>query len=171
MLSSIAVENGCLHTGAPGSGHYTKMIHNGIEYGMMQAIGEGFELLEESPFDLDLAAVAGVYCHGSVIRGWLMELTSSLLSKDPDLSGLQGVIGSSGEGLWTVQDALERGVAAPVTALSLMARSQSQRPGSFGAKVVAGLRNEFGGHSTVPAETAAASDPAAPAHGNESGNK
>lgn len=158
LLASIAVENGCLHTGAPGSGHYVKMIHNGIEYGMMQAIGEGFELLAESPFDLDLPAVADVYCHGSVIRGWLMELAASLLSKDPDLSALQGVIGSSGEGLWTVQEALERGVAAPITVLSLMARSQSQRPGSFGAKIVAGLRDEFGGHGYVSAESATGSE-------------
>ncbi|NMA85146.1 MAG: decarboxylating 6-phosphogluconate dehydrogenase [Epulopiscium sp.] len=146
LFKDISIENGYLHTGANGSGHYVKMVHNGIEYGMMQAIGEGFEILEKSQFDLDFEKVAKVWNHGSVIRGWLMELTQSAFSKDENLEGIRGIIRSSGEGLWTVQEALELGVPAPVIAQSLFVRYRSEQEDSFSGKVVAALRNEFGGH-------------------------
>lgn len=149
VFKAISVENGYLHTGANASGHYVKMIHNGIEYGMMQAIGEGFEILKESQFDLDYEKVARVWNNGSVIRSWLMELTESLFSKDPKLEGLKGVIRSSGEGLWSLQEALELKVPAPVLAMSLFTRFSSEQEDSFSNKVVAGLRNEFGGHAIV----------------------
>lgn len=146
VLRSISVEGGYLHTGPNGSGHYVKMIHNGIEYGMMQAIGEGFELLQAAPYDLDYKKVAEVWTHGSVIRSWLMELTERLFQKSPRLDDLRGVVDSSGEALWTLQEALELKISAPVIAMSLFTRFASQRDDSFSNKVVAGLRNEFGGH-------------------------
>lgn len=149
VLRSISVEGGCLHTGANGSGHYVKMIHNGIEYGMMQAIGEGFELLKAGPYDLDYKKVADVWNHGSVIRSWLMELTGNVFQKDPDLNGLKGIVDSSGEALWTLQEALDLKVSTPVIAMSLFTRFASQNSDSFSNKVVAGLRNEFGGHSVT----------------------
>lgn len=149
LLKDISVDNGYLHTGKVGSGHYTKMIHNGIEYGMMQAIAEGFEVLNAGPFDLDLEKVAKVWNNGSVVRSWLMELTENLYRKDSDLSELKGVIESSGEGLWTLQEALELGVPVPVIAESLMTRFRSKQEDSYSGKIVAGLRNEFGGHSVT----------------------
>ena len=146
VLRSISVEGGCLHTGPSGSGHYVKMIHNGIEYGMMQAIGEGFELLQAGPYDLDYKNVAAVWNNGSVIRSWLMELTENLFRKSPELEDLMGIIDSSGEALWTLQEALDLKVSAPVIAMSLFTRFASQGNDHFSNKVVAGLRNEFGGH-------------------------
>lgn len=147
LFQALSVENGYLHTGRCGSGHYVKMVHNGVEYGMMQAIGEGFEILDKGPFDLDLPQVARVWNHGSVIRSWLMELTVQALVKDPNLSKIKGIIHSSGEGLWTIQEALELGVPVPVIAESLFARYRSQQDDTFSGKVVAALRNEFGGHA------------------------
>ncbi|NLL70758.1 MAG: decarboxylating 6-phosphogluconate dehydrogenase [Epulopiscium sp.] len=147
LFRDISVEQGYLHTGANGSGHFVKMVHNGIEYGMMQAIGEGFEILEKSQFDLDFEKVARVWNHGSVIRGWLMELVQNAFSKDKNLEEIKGVIRSSGEGLWTVQEALDLGVPAPVIAQSLLVRYRSEQEDSFSGKVVAALRNEFGGHA------------------------
>lgn len=147
LLKDISIEDGYLHTGEPGSGHYTKMIHNGIEYGMMQAIGEGFEILKESAFDLNLENVAKVWNHGSVIRSWLMELAQRMFNNSPDLKDIKGIVHSSGEGLWTVQEALELKVSAPVITESLYARYRSEREDTYAGKVVAGLRNEFGGHS------------------------
>lgn len=149
LLESISIENGFIHTGPNGSGHFVKMVHNGIEYGMMQAIGEGFEILKESRFDLDLESIANVWNNGSVIRGWLMELAARMFKKDVGLDGIKGIVQSSGEGLWTVQEALELKVAAPVITESLFARYRSEREDTFTGKVVAGLRNEFGGHSIV----------------------
>lgn len=146
IMAAISVPNGYCHVGRNGSGHYVKMIHNGIEYGMMQAIGEGFEVLQASPFDLNYEEVAHVWNYGSVIRSWLMELTEDLFAKDPNLEGFQGVIDSSGEGLWTLQEALELQVPVPVTAMSLFTRFSSKDPNSFSNRVVAGLRNKFGGH-------------------------
>lgn len=146
VLKSISVEEGCIHTGKNGSGHYVKMIHNGIEYGMMQAIGEGFEVLQSGPFDIDFRKVAGVWNKGSVIRSWLMELTESLFTEDPNLDGLKGVVDSSGEGLWTLEEALALQIPTPVIALSLLTRFSSKIDDSFSNKLVAGLRNEFGGH-------------------------
>lgn len=149
LFKAIAVENGYLHTGAPASGHFTKMVHNGIEYGMMQAIAEGFEIMHESEFDLDYEAVAKVWNHGSVIRSWLIELMENAFSDDAQLDKIRGVMNASGEGLWTVETALEIGVPAPVIALSLMMRQRSQRDDTFSGKVVAALRNQFGGHAVV----------------------
>jgi 6-phosphogluconate dehydrogenase len=148
LVKDISVEKGYLHTGRNGSGHFVKMVHNGVEYGMMQAIGEGFEILEKSQFDLDLEKVATVWNNGSVIRGWLMELAESAFSKDTKLDKIKGVMYSSGEGLWTVLEALDLKVPAPVIAESLMMRYRSEQEDTFTGKVVAALRNEFGGHST-----------------------
>lgn len=149
IMKAISVENGYLHVGKNGSGHYVKMIHNGIEYGMMQAIGEGFQLLESSQFDFDYENVARVWNNGSVIRSWLMELSQDLFTKDPNLEKLRGVIDSSGEGLWTLQEALKLKVSTPVIALSLFTRFSSKDDNSFSNRVVAGLRNEFGGHDVI----------------------
>jgi 6-phosphogluconate dehydrogenase len=147
LLESISIKNGYIHAGPNGSGHFVKMVHNGIEYGMMQAIGEGFEILKESRFDLDLENIAKVWNNGSVIRGWLMELAARMFNKDAGLDSIKGIVYSSGEGLWTVQEALDLKVAAPVITESLFARYRSEREDTFTGKVVAGLRNEFGGHS------------------------
>jgi len=147
LFRDTAVPNGYLYTGKSGSGHYSKMIHNGIEYGMMAAIGEGFEILEKSEFDYDYERLAKVWSNGSVIRGWLMELTENAFAKDPKLTAIKGVMHSSGEGKWTVDEAFNLQVAAPVIALSLMMRYRSQETDTFGGKVVAALRNEFGGHA------------------------
>ncbi|WP_029688379.1 phosphogluconate dehydrogenase (NAD(+)-dependent, decarboxylating) [Thermoanaerobacter sp. A7A] len=147
LIRDIGAENGYLHTGKNGSGHFAKMVHNGIEYGMMQAIGEGFEVLEKSQFDFDLKEVARVWSHGSVIRGWLMELMEKAFEKDPKLSEIKGVMHSSGEGLWTVEEALNLKVPVPVIAQSLFMRYRSEQEDTFAGKVVAALRNEFGGHA------------------------
>jgi 6-phosphogluconate dehydrogenase len=123
------------------------MVHNGIEYGMMQAIAEGFEILEKSPFDYDYKAVSKVWNNGSVIRSWLMELMENAFSKEAKLESIKGVMHSSGEGKWTVEAALDFQTAAPVIALSLMMRYRSLEDDTFAGKVVAALRNEFGGHA------------------------
>ena len=149
LIKDISINNGYLHTGENGSGHYVKMVHNGIEYGLMQAIGEGFEVLEKSQFDLDYKEVARVWNNGSVIRSWLMELIESAFSKDPNLDNIRGVMYSSGEGLWTVQEALEHKVPVPVIAASLFTRYRSEQEDTFTGKVVAALRNEFGGHAVA----------------------
>ncbi len=151
FFDALSVENGSLYVGAAGSGHFTKMVHNGIEYGMMQAIAEGFEVLNKSPFDVDFEAVAKVWNHGSVVRSWLMELSQNAFSKDPNLSAIKGVMHSSGEGKWTIETALELGVPTPVIALSLLMRFRSQEEDTFSGKVVAALRNEFGGHAVEKA--------------------
>lgn len=147
IFKDISVEKGYLHVGKPGSGHFTKMVHNGIEYGMMQAIAEGFEVLSESDYDIDFEKVAGVWNNGSVIRSWLMELTESAFSKDKKLEGIKGIMNSSGEGKWTIETALDLQVPTPVIALSLMMRYRSLKENTFTGKVVAALRNEFGGHA------------------------
>lgn len=146
IFKAISMEDGYLYTGKLGSGHYLKMIHNGIEYGMMQAIAEGFEILEESLFDYDYEAVAKLWNHGSVIRSWLMELAQEQFSKDPKLDQIIGHVQSSGEGKWTVEESLNLGVPAPVIALSLMMRQRSLQEDTMTGKVVAALRNGFGGH-------------------------
>lgn len=147
IVSDLCVENGYLFAGKAGSGHFLKMIHNGIEYGMMQSIAEGFEVLEKSDFDYDYEKVAKVWNNGSVIRSWLMELTENAFSKDAKLDGIKGVMHSSGEGKWTVETALDLQVNVPVTALALMMRYRSMEDDTFTGKVVAALRNEFGGHA------------------------
>jgi 6-phosphogluconate dehydrogenase len=147
VFKAIAVPGGYLYTGKAGSGHYTKMVHNGIEYGMMQSIAEGFELMELSEYEFDHAAVASLWNNGSVIRSWLMELTQNAFSKDEKLSAIKGIMHSSGEGKWMLETALEKSVATPVIALSLLMRYRSQQSDTFSGKVVAALRNEFGGHA------------------------
>lgn len=147
LFQDMSVEDGYLYTGPAGSGHFTKMVHNGIEYGMMQSIAEGFEVLEKSQFSYDFAAVAKMWNHGSVIRSWLMELTEDGFAKDAKLDNIKGKMFSSGEGKWTLEAALDLGVPTPVIALSLIMRYRSLQDDSFAGKVVASLRNEFGGHA------------------------
>jgi len=147
IFKDTAVENGYLYAGKVGSGHFLKMVHNGIEYGMMAAIGEGFEVLEKSDFDYDYEKVAKVWNNGSVIRSWLMELTENAFSKDAKLDEIRGVMHSSGEGKWTIETALDLQAATPVIAMSLLMRYRSLDNDTFTGKVVAALRNEFGGHA------------------------
>lgn len=147
MIRDINVEKGYLYTGEAGSGHFLKMIHNGIEYGMMQAIGEGFEVLQKSQYNYDFAEVARVWANGSVIRGWLMDLTERAFRKDAKLDSIRGVMHSSGEGKWTLETALDLQAATPVIAMSLLMRYRSLDEDTFHGKVVAALRNEFGGHA------------------------
>ncbi len=147
LLRTLAPEDGYLYTGRSGSGHFAKMVHNGIEYGMMQAYAEGFEILNASGFDLDLAQIARLWNHGSVVRSWLLELTQAALEKDPRLEGIEGYVEDSGEGRWTVAQAIDTDVPAPVITLSLIERLRSRQKESFGNKLLAALRNEFGGHA------------------------
>lgn len=151
-LADVAVDQGMTYTGKAGSGHFMKMVHNGIEYGMMQAIGEGFQLMKESGFDYDLVEVAKNWNHGSVIRGWLMEIVQSQLEKDLDLADVVGEVDASGEAKWTVETALEKNISMPVTALSLMVRSASKDQEKFSSKMVAVMRNGFGGHNVKKKE-------------------
>jgi 6-phosphogluconate dehydrogenase len=152
IFRDTAVENGYLYAGKAGSGHFLKMVHNGIEYGMMAAIGEGFEVLEKSEFDYDYEKVARVWNNGSVIRSWLMELTERAFSKDAKLDEIKGIMHSSGEGKWTVETALDLQTATPVIAMSLLMRYRSLENDTFTGKVVAALRNEFGGHAVEKSE-------------------
>jgi len=148
IFKTLAPPDGYAHMGPPGSGHYVKMIHNGIEYGMLQAYAEGYEILHASKdFKLDLRKIAAVWNHGSVVRSWLNELAETAFEKDGELSDLRGYVEDSGEGRWTVQEAIDLDVPAPVITLSLLARLRSRQTDSFSAKVIAALRNEFGGHA------------------------
>ncbi|CCH57283.1 6-phosphogluconate dehydrogenase, decarboxylating [Fibrisoma limi BUZ 3] len=149
VFRDISVEDGYLYTGPAGSGHFVKMVHNGIEYGMMQSIAEGFEVLQKSQFPIDFEAVAKMWNHGSVIRSWLMELTENAFRKDAKLDEIKGRMFSSGEGKWTLETALDLGVPTPVIALSLLMRYRSLQDDTFSGKVVAALRNEFGGHAVA----------------------
>ena len=152
ILRTLAPENGYAHVGPTGAGHYVKMIHNGIEYGMLQAYAEGYELLHASKtFSLDLHQIAAVWNRGSVVRSWMNELAERAFAGDPSLAGLRGYVEDSGEGRWTVQEGIDLAVPTPVIALSLMARFSSRQDESFGAKVIAALRREFGGHSVKSA--------------------
>ena len=145
---TLAPENGYIHAGPPGAGHYVKMVHNGIEYGLMQAYAEGFEIMHASDYPLDLGAIAELWNHGSVVRSWLLELAVDAFKRNgPDLSNLKGWVADSGEGRWTVQEAIDRDVPAPVITLSLQTRFRSRQDDSYGGKVLAALRNEFGGHA------------------------
>jgi 6-phosphogluconate dehydrogenase len=147
IFKSLAPVDGYLHTGGPGSGHYVKMIHNGIEYGMMQSYAEGFEILHAGDYKLDLEAISNLWNHGSVIRSWLLELAALAFKADgQDLEHLKGWVADSGEGRWTVQEAIDHDVPAPIITLSLQTRFRSRQDDSYGAKVLAALRNEFGGH-------------------------
>jgi len=147
IFRSLAPVDGYLHAGGPGAGHYVKMIHNGIEYGMMQAYAEGFEIMHASEYDLQLADVAKLWNHGSVVRSWLLELAERALADDQDLNHLKGWVADSGEGRWTVQEAIDRDVPAPIITLSLLTRFRSRQDDSYGARILAALRNEFGGHA------------------------
>jgi len=153
IFKTLAPEQGYLNCGAIGAGHFVKMVHNGIEYGMMQAYGEGFDILKASPYSesFDYSGIAHLWNQGSVVRSWLLELAEAAFAKDATLSDIRGYVEDSGEGRWTLQQAIETGVSAPVIALSLMRRFSSQVEDSFSDKVVAALRREFGGHSAVEA--------------------
>ncbi len=146
IFATLAPEGGYAHVGPPGSGHFVKMVHNGIEYALLQGYAEGFELLRASDFPLDLGRIAELWRHGSVVRSWLLDLLASALAKDPTLESVTGYVEDSGEGRWTVHEAVERAVPAPAMALSLFARFGSRQEESFAAKVIAALRREFGGH-------------------------
>lgn len=153
LFKTLAPPEGCLYCGPAGAGHFVKMVHNGIEYGMMEAYGEGFHILEASPYvdSLDYAKLAHLWNQGSVIRSWLLELAESAFLRDNKLSGIRGYVGDSGEGRWAVREAVDTGVSVPVIALSLMRRFQSREKDAFSDKVVAALRREFGGHAVLSA--------------------
>ncbi|MEX2103009.1 MAG: decarboxylating 6-phosphogluconate dehydrogenase [Gaiellaceae bacterium] len=147
-LQSLAPENGYVHVGPSGAGHFVKMVHNGIEYGLMQAYAEGFELLRGiEDFELDLGQVAALWQHGSVVRSWLLELLDRAFDEDPGLEQIRGYVEDSGEGRWTVHEAIEAAVPVPAIALALFARFSSRQDESFAAKVNAALRKQFGGHA------------------------
>jgi 6-phosphogluconate dehydrogenase len=148
IFTSLAPPGGYLHVGGPGAGHYVKMVHNGIEYGLMQAYAEGFEIMHASDYKLDLAGISDMWMQGSVVRSWLLELAArAFRSNGQDLDHLRGFVADSGEGRWTVQEAIDHDVPAPIITLSLQTRLRSRQDDSYGAKVLAALRNEFGGHA------------------------
>ncbi len=151
IFKTLAPPNGYLYCGESGAGHFVKMVHNGIEYGMMESYAEGFEILQKSSFNLDLTAVSNVWLYGSVIRSWLLELTNDALKNDPNLEKIKGYAYDSGEGRWTAEAAIELGVPAQVITSSLFNRFRSQQEDSFAMKIVAALRNEFGGHAVKEA--------------------
>ncbi len=151
IFLTLAPEDGYLRVGEHGAGHYVKMIHNGIEYGLMQAYAEGFELMHASPYKVDLGAVAALWNHGSVVRSWLLELAARALAEDRDLSTLKGYVDDSGEGRWTVQEAIERRVPLPVITAALFTRFRSREDNPFAERLLAALRNQFGGHTVKKA--------------------
>jgi 6-phosphogluconate dehydrogenase len=156
-LATLAPESGYAHVGPSGAGHFVKMVHNGIEYGLMEAYAEGFDLLQGIPdFELDLQQLAALWQHGSVVRSWLLELLDRALQADPGLEEIRGYVEDSGEGRWTVHEAVDAAVPVPVLALSLFARFSSRQDESFAAKVNAALRNQFGGHAVEAAKAKAA---------------
>jgi 6-phosphogluconate dehydrogenase len=147
ILATLAPENGYAHVGPSGAGHFTKMVHNGIEYALMQGYAEGLEILQKSEFDLDTAQVAELWRHGSVVRSWLLDLAASALEKDPKLEDLAPYVEDSGEGRWTLEAAIDNAVPTPAIASALFARFYSREDDSFAMKMLAALRNEFGGHA------------------------
>jgi len=151
IFKTLAPEGGYAHVGPPGAGHYVKMVHNGIEYGLMQAYAEGFEILKTSPFKLDLHTISRIWGRGSVVRSWLLELLEAALAGDAELKAIKGWVEDSGEGRWTVQASIDQSVPAPVITLSLQARFRSRQDESYGAKILAALRNQFGGHAVKKA--------------------
>ena len=151
IFLTLAPKNGYLRVGDSGAGHYVKMIHNAIEYGMMQAYAEGFELMEASPFNVDLAAVSQLWNNGSVVRSWLLELAARALADDPKLASLRAYVDDSGEGRWTLQEAIERAVPMPVLTASLFTRFRSREENPFAERMLAALRNQFGGHAVKQA--------------------
>jgi len=147
VFETLAPPDGFARVGGPGAGHYVKMVHNGIEYAMLQSLGEGFEILHASEFGLDLPQIAEVWRYGSVVRSWLLDLLSDALKKDPGLEHIRGWVDDSGEGRWTLQEAIDHAVPAPALADALFARFRSRQADSFSARAIAALRNEFGGHA------------------------
>ena len=148
VFRSLAQQGGYAHVGPTGAGHYVKMVHNGIEYGLLQAYAEGYEILHQSKdFDLDLHQIAALWNHGSVVRSWLNELAERAFAEGADLAGIRGYVEDSGEGRWTVQEAIDLSVPAPAITLSLLMRFASRQDESFSAKVIAALRHQFGGHA------------------------
>jgi 6-phosphogluconate dehydrogenase len=148
LFAALAPENGYAWVGPPGAGHFVKMVHNGIEYGLLAAYAEGFEILKgAAQFELDLPTIAGIWRYGSVVRSWLLDLLVDAYHTDPDLAHVSGFVEDSGEGRWTVQTAIEESVPAPITALALFNRFASRQDESYAAKVIAALRHEFGGHA------------------------
>jgi len=146
IFQTLAQPDGYAYVGPSGAGHYSKMVHNGIEYSMLQAYAEGFEILKASPFAFDLVQLSRLWNHGSVIRSWLLELAQAAFERDPELAHIKGYVEDSGEGRWTLQEAIDHAVPAPALAMSLFMRFRSRQDDSFSAKVLAALRNEFGGH-------------------------
>jgi 6-phosphogluconate dehydrogenase len=146
IFKTLAPADGYAYVGPSGAGHYSKMVHNGIEYSMLQSYAEGFEILKAAPLHFDLAQLARLWNHGSVIRSWLLELAQTAFERDPELSHIRGYVEDSGEGRWTLQEAIDHAVPAPALAMSLFMRYRSRQDDSFSAKVLAALRNEFGGH-------------------------
>jgi 6-phosphogluconate dehydrogenase len=146
IFKTLAPPDGYAYVGPSGGGHYAKMVHNGIEYSMLQSYAEGFEILKAAPFGFDLVQLTRLWNHGSVIRSWLLELAEDAFERDPDLAHIKGYVEDSGEGRWTLEEALEHAVPAPALAMSLFMRYRSRQDDSFSAKVLAALRNEFGGH-------------------------
>ena len=161
IFDALAPENGWAHVGEPGAGHFVKMIHNGIEYGLMQAYAEGFEIMHRSAFSLDLSEIAGIWRYGSVVRSWLLELLHQAMEQHgDDLGDIAPYVEDSGEGRWTIDAAIAENVPAPVISAALFARFASRQDYSFAAKVAAALRNQFGGHAVRAVEAAkAAPDP------------
>ncbi len=149
VFKSLAPEGGYTYCGTSGAGHYVKMIHNGIEYGMMQSYAEGFEILKTSPFNIDVTAVASGWQHGSVVQSWLLELAAKALKEDPNLESIKGYVEDSGEGRWTIEAAIEQNVPAHVITDSLYTRFRSRQEDSFAMKMLAALRNQFGGHRVI----------------------
>jgi 6-phosphogluconate dehydrogenase len=152
IFITLAPPNGYAHVGPAGAGHFSKMVHNGVEYGLLQAYGEGFEILKSSQYNYDLGQLAELWTHASVVRSWLLELLVRAFKEDPGLKDIRGYVDDTGEGRWTVEAAIDENVPAPVITLSLLARMASRQDESFSAKVVAALRNQFGGHA-VKSET------------------
>jgi 6-phosphogluconate dehydrogenase len=146
LFRTLAPKDGYARVGENGAGHFTKMVHNGIEYGLMQAYAEGFEILKSSPYGLDLRSIASLWNHGSVVRSWLLELAESALAEDPNLDHVKGYVEDSGEGRWTVMESIDRAIPAPILTLALQSRFRSRQSDSFQAKVLAALRHKFGGH-------------------------
>ncbi|MHB8231906.1 MAG: phosphogluconate dehydrogenase (NAD(+)-dependent, decarboxylating) [bacterium] len=146
IYKTLAPENGYLHIGPHGSGHFVKMVHNAIEYGMMEAYAEGFEIMKASDFNIDLERVSYLWDHASVIRSWLLELAHNALKEDPELSSLKPIVDDSGEGRWTLQEAIDKAVPAPVLADSVFMRFRSRQDNSFASRMLAALRHQFGGH-------------------------
>ena len=150
---ALAPEGGYAHVGPPGAGHFVKMVHNGIEYGLMQAYAEGFEIMAEAPeFDLDLHQISAIWRYGSVVRSWLLELAERALRPESGFDQIEAVVVDSGEGRWTVEEAINRGVSAPVISSALFARFASQKKDAFGLRLVSALRNQFGGHAFTTAD-------------------